>query len=158
MGEGKWAEAIDLLESRLDRVTDCFELTWNLGWCHLKLHRYDSAIEVLSRAVEIDSTHPISHWALGVAYMEAQRLDEACSALETSLSLKNSARTRQILGLVYRLQGRVSDAESLYSEGLKTLPRSPVSFETFGDFLSDTGEPENAVLYYSRAKQLREEQ
>ena len=54
MEKDSWEEAARLLSGQHEIVARSYELSWNLGWCCLKLFQFGQAVANLQRAVEID--------------------------------------------------------------------------------------------------------
>jgi tetratricopeptide (TPR) repeat protein len=81
----------------------------------------DAAIVAGRRAVEIDSTLPVTRFMLGAAYLQADRIPEAISELEAAARLDTaSVQALGLLGYAYAKSGdtkRAADlAKSLESE------------------------------------------
>jgi tetratricopeptide (TPR) repeat protein len=66
------------------------------------------------RAVEIDSTLPVTRFMLGAAYLQADRIADAISELETAARLDTSSvQTLGLLGYAYAKSGNTARAAEL---------------------------------------------
>ena len=50
-------------------------------------HRYDAALDLYRRLLEVDPLNPIAHYGVGTALYHLGRLDEALEHLERALAL-----------------------------------------------------------------------
>ena len=60
-------------------------LETNLGLCHLRSRRYQSAIAILERAARTDPGSPVVHSNLGIALLRAKRYPEAQRAFDEAI-------------------------------------------------------------------------
>src|SRR5262249_26926156 len=82
--------------------------------------RYDEAVAVLKKALEIDSSYPLTYLVLAIAYQAKGELPEAIAWAEASVG--KLAYNLSIKGMLYGLAGRHSDAMHVMEE-LERLSR-----------------------------------
>ncbi len=85
--EGRWDEAIEILDRamRLDaKRTDVHNL---MGVCHFKRGAYRTAVECFQRVLALDPGSAMDHANLGVNYQALGERDRAIAAYETALAL-----------------------------------------------------------------------
>ncbi|HRF95092.1 MAG TPA: tetratricopeptide repeat protein, partial [Aggregatilineales bacterium] len=71
-----------------------------------KTQDYVGAINTYKRALELDSTNPITHYRLGYVYTQKGDLDDAQIHIERALALDaNFLQAVAALGYVYRRKG-----------------------------------------------------
>ena len=154
MRSESWQEAIDLLSGAIAESEPDFASTCDLAWCHYKLERFEAAARLFKKAVELEPEKAKPYWGVGISLAETDQLEEAAAALEKSIDIKDSPLAHMSLGLVYRMLGRFSKAVDLYQKALADWPHDPRVYITYAAFLDDTGRPDEAVIFYQRAKNL----
>jgi TolB-like protein/tetratricopeptide (TPR) repeat protein len=97
---------------------------------HLMAHRYDDAIRVARRAIEIDSTFSFGYDRLGRAYTEKAMYQEAIAALEEAVHLSGNSNHKGTLGRAYALSGRHQDARRVLESLLSVGQDNPVQIAT----------------------------
>jgi tetratricopeptide (TPR) repeat protein len=154
MAERRWREAVAACASASasDRTPD---VRWNWAWAHFKLGELSTARALLEEVVTNRPDHPASLWALGVVLHQLGVRKEARARLERSLELSDSTPARLALALLLMEDKDFATAERVHLAGIKLKPTSAERLEAYGDFLSDTGRPEEAAALYARAKRLR---
>lgn len=101
-----------------------------------KTQDYVGAINTYKRALELDSTNPITHYRLGYVYTQKGDLDDAQIHIERALALdSNFLQAVAALGYVYRRKGdkldKLSDKqreEGLTSEADKTRQKRDILY------------------------------
>ena len=83
-----------------------------LGLEYVKQQEYDQALQVLHKAVDVNSKGHMSFYGLGVAQYNLKRTDESLDALRRAVSLApNSANSQFWLGIVLFRSGKPTEAE-----------------------------------------------
>ncbi|MEW5936918.1 MAG: tetratricopeptide repeat protein [Candidatus Thermoplasmatota archaeon] len=61
-----------------------------LNWGGMKIHhkQYNEAIEILNKALEIDSNYGKAHYNLGIAYIKIGKIDKGISHLQKAFKIK----------------------------------------------------------------------
>jgi len=96
----------------------------------------------------------VAHNNLGNAYNQLKQYDKAIDQFETSLALKQHARTYTNLGATYRRMGNFDRAEDAYTKALALEPTSALAYFGLGMVRSARGEEEKALAAYTRALEL----
>ena len=149
-----WPGVRRLVDRYDSDIKDSPELSWLVGWSMFKAEDLILAISYLEKAARLSPDSPVAHWALGCAFREHGDFAQAINSLEKSLDLKDSSLARISLCIALRESGRQDEAENIYREGMVTHKNDPRMFESYGDYLSDCGRPDEAIRFYAEAKRL----
>lgn len=83
-----------------------------------------TALEQITRAIELDGRQPSFHNHQGEVYRALARLDEAEQSCRQALRLKDDfAVAHNTLGLIHNQQGRLTEAEACFRRALEVDPR-----------------------------------
>jgi ribosomal protein S12 methylthiotransferase accessory factor len=85
--QGKFREAIDILQKGLNLDDERPDLHNMLGVCSYKLDNFTKAVEHFTRAVELAPSSAIDYANLGVNYNKLNDADQAIKNFEIALSL-----------------------------------------------------------------------
>jgi tetratricopeptide (TPR) repeat protein len=154
IAEGRWLEAIKILEAEPKLLEFDASLSWYLGWAYFKLDDYASAERHLARASRLQPWWAAAWWALGEVQREAGHFAEAARNLKRALELKDGAQRRHSLAIALREQGRFVEAEQVHLKGLELNPESGERWLNYGSFLEDVGRIREAAEVYKKARQL----
>lgn len=87
------------------------EVVMRAGGLANRLNRFDEALRLRRRAVELDPLHPVSHFCLAITAWSAGRLDEAGAAARRGIELDPQFPwLHSVLGRVYLAQARPEEA------------------------------------------------
>jgi tetratricopeptide (TPR) repeat protein len=78
--------------------------------------RYDEAVEQEIKTLEMDRSFYMTHWVLGLAYEQKDRLAESVASLEQAVSLSGSAMMQGLLGRAYAIAGRTTEASGVLDD------------------------------------------
>jgi Flp pilus assembly protein TadD len=93
------------------------------GQAHLKAGRFNQAIGVLNKAVQVNPAGADAMVALASAYFEMGRDGQAISMANQALQIDpNSARAHLTLGTIYQTAGRNAQAIQAYRAYLQLEP------------------------------------
>jgi tetratricopeptide (TPR) repeat protein len=96
--------ALGLAQAAAQQDPDGPEINDTLGWIYYKKDLPGQAIAALQRSVEKDSTNPLYHYHLGLAYAKGGDQARAKQSLEKALMLKpdfgGSSEARKLLALI----------------------------------------------------------
>jgi tetratricopeptide (TPR) repeat protein len=155
MKDERWLDAIKLLSARSSGAGKNWKLSWNLGWCHFNLGRYDDARKHLIRANKLAPDNAICKWALGSVYLKKAQFRKAEIILADSLRLKESHLTRIALALAYLSQVKIAEAEKIHLENIKLRPTRSERYESYAAFLSDFGREAESQKILQKVKAIR---
>jgi TolB-like protein/DNA-binding winged helix-turn-helix (wHTH) protein len=111
-----WAEAEKSYQRSIDLDPSGAEALFGAASIDLALGRFNEAIALNRRAVELDPLNPQAPLFLGVDYYFAGRLDEATKTFESIPQNFRGRFTASYLVGVYLAQGRVADAARMVPE------------------------------------------
>ncbi len=152
----------DLLKTS-DQVIDLFPnqatgFFFN-GIANEKKNKFGEAISSLEQAVMMSSKKPsLKHDILiemGVTYSKSKNYDKADKLFEDALKLNNKSSIAMIK-YAHSLQqrGESDKAKSMADEALKiSMETDPSVLELYGDYIFKLGNKEEAVKYWSKAKE-----
>jgi len=93
--------------------------------------------------------------ALGTAYAEAGRLDEAIEAFLTALRLNsNYAKVHTNLGVAYYKKGRTGEAISEFEQAIEMNERDALAYYNLANIFTDQGRWEDAIEAYRKAVEI----
>lgn len=112
------------------------------------------AESLLSRCIEVNPTNPVALFSMGSILVSQERFDEAEPLLEKANELEPHAQSYYLLGLVYKAQGRLSDAIDNLSYAVELDPDHEESIFTLGMAYLERGWTRKAKNCFSRALEL----
>jgi superkiller protein 3 len=139
--EGKYAEAIEVLEKVCNIHLNSFMAWYYLGAALSAERRYSDAVEPLKIALDLQPDHLPAHLALGDVYLKLGDAGEARAAYLRALDQQaNYAPAHDGLGRLAESLGKEDEAEDEYRKALEINP-------AFADAYTHLGE-----LYLRRSK------
>ena len=96
--EGRLQQAKDIYLEVLKSEPDNAEANHRLGLIAQQLKKYDDAVQLISRAIDKDSTKAIYFNNLGAAQRGQGKTDEAIASFNKALSLKPPLQTLPSMG------------------------------------------------------------
>lgn len=127
----------------------------NLGGGLTKAGKYEGAVALLRKAIDLDPRVPGPHYDLAVAFMKMGRTEDAASELEMTLRLDpDDARAHDNLGALLAERGNMRDAERHFREAYRLDPRSPKTLVNLGNASLAQGRGAEAVDWYRRALEI----
>ena len=129
------------------------------GLANEKKGKLTDAVSSLEQAILMSSKKPaLKHDALvelGVTHSKSKTYDRADKAFEDALKLNNKSSMAMIKSaLSFQQRGMVDKAKPLADEALKiSLESDPSVLELYGDFIFKSGNKEEAVKYWTKAKE-----
>ena len=118
------------------------------------MRRNDEAIEALFHALELDSTFPMAHWALGVAYQQEGMFEEAIAELEQAGG--KLPFFRSWLAYAYAVGGQREKAMDLLNEldGLSEKVHLPPTVRAL--VYAGLGDTEEAIVWLEKGYEARD--
>jgi Tfp pilus assembly protein PilF len=101
MKKEQWLDVIKLLKRETAVVQKNCRFSWNLGWCYVKLDKFDNARKHMIRAARLAPDNPTCKWGLGNVYLKKKHFKKAEVVLTESLGIKESHLTRIALALAF---------------------------------------------------------
>ena len=130
----------------------CGALSWRHAW------NYQDEVALFSHVVSLNPAAHSAHYNLGIALLEAGRLDEAEAAYKAELA--RDARDPKYLQAVTHLaslhfnEGRYGKAQELYAYSAGVNPEDAETHQNLGSTLAQMGRYREALASYARALAL----
>jgi tetratricopeptide (TPR) repeat protein len=116
----KTDKVIAPLKNAIAIFPDYYDALELLGSEYVKRDQYDTAIPLLIHALEINKRSAKCSYALGVACLKLNRMEEAMDYLEQSDKfVPNNPNTQMMLGLAYGNKGIFDKSESAFKRALQ---------------------------------------
>jgi serine/threonine protein kinase/tetratricopeptide (TPR) repeat protein len=149
---GAPAQAAEILREAIDKYPDDKRLLFDLGVIYRSdMKRPTEAIEVFTRATEVDPLYVDAYNALAYMYDQIGDFDKSIRAIDKYVSIApdepNPYDTR---GDLYAYAGRIDDARSSYEQAVRNEPGFLISVTKLGHMSMYEGRYEDAKRYYSR--------
>lgn len=128
------------------------------GVSNEKKGKLDESVTALEQAILMASKKPsLKHdalVALGVTYSKSKQYEKSDKTFEEALKLNNKSSLALIKYAYAQLtQGKADKAKTLAEEALKlSMESDPSVLELYGDYLFKSGNKEDALKYWSKAK------
>jgi predicted O-linked N-acetylglucosamine transferase (SPINDLY family) len=143
---GRLADADDIYQRILAVNATDFDAAHLSGLVALQQGNLKRAIELCSRAVELNGSAPPAIYHLGAALRASQRLDEARASFERALELKpDYPEALNELGIVHQLQRDCALARECFERAVELKPDLAEAHCNLGAVLKEMNEPERAI-------------
>jgi protein O-GlcNAc transferase len=140
------AEADDMYRQILAIDPANFDASHLSGLIALQQGNLARAIELLSRAVELNGSAPPARYHLGAAFRASQRLEEARRSFERALELNpDYPEALNELGIVHQLQKDRALARKCFERAVELKPSLAEAHCNLGAVLKELNEPEKAI-------------
>jgi len=128
----------------------------NVGAMLVKNGRYADAVPLLLKAIAVDPNYAAPHLALGVAFRNLNRPDEALRHLREAVRFApDSVETHSNLGLALMQAGRPKEAILEQQRALEMSPENPYSHNYLAGALQQMGDVRQAIAEYRKALALK---
>jgi tetratricopeptide (TPR) repeat protein len=152
------AEAQSVFAGLLARHGDSAQVRVVLGQAYAQQGDYESAIESLMRALQLEADVAEANGALGIIYLEQGRLPEAERALKAELAgHPDDVKSENALASVLEMQGRPEEAVLLLRRVLKSKPELANARYLLGKILLAQGDATEAVVHLEAAARMAPE-
>jgi tetratricopeptide (TPR) repeat protein len=152
------AEAEKVFARLLARHGDSAEVRVMLGQAHAQQGDFESAIESLTRALQLKADAAEANGTLGIIYLKQGRLAEAEQALQAELAgHAGDVKSQNALATVLDLEGRPEEALRLLRQLLKVKPDFANARYLLGKILLAQGAAPEAVENLEAAVRLTPE-
>ncbi len=152
----RWSLSRTAIPARVGTVTLCVALLLALTVATLmRVPEWSSNVTLLERAYRHAPDSPRVIANLGVAYMNADRLDEAGDFLERSIELDPEAAKNWYNLAMWRAKtGQADAAVAAYRRTLELAPESVPAWQGLGDVYRDSGLAGEARAAYDQALRI----
>lgn len=153
---GRLAEAEAIYRHVLQLEPDNADALYLLGVVALQAGQNEAAIELISKAIRVDSANPLYFLNLGAAYQALGLYNEAAENLHRAIALEpNFAEAHNSLGNVLRCIGKFEEALGSCRRALSIKPDYADALCNLGTVLQETGQLDEAVAMYQKALSLK---
>lgn len=112
--------------------------------------KYESALQKLLDALELDNDYPETHYYLGIVYARMGKYEWAVdylqNVLSTELEMLYKLHTEMILGYVYTIQERYEEALALFRKIIEGGIESAQAYAAIGYIYDRLGNFKEAIL------------
>ena len=140
----------------LGRDAEAAPLFLRAGAFDAALRRYEQAIAICNRALQLDAHRTDARESLASALAQTGQLDEAARQYEVVLNQEPlSAEALTGLGLIYMAQGRADHAVEAYREALRVRPDDAEAHNDLGVALVRQGNVAEGIAHLEEAVRER---
>ncbi len=155
--QGKDQDAIATYQKAIDLAPDDWRWPVRLGNEEIGNGNLKDAIAQFQHGTELAQDNAIAYYDLGIADMQADRMDEARKALESALKIEPTAGTYSALGSVLLLDHQFDQAAEMYRKSVDLDPTNYVAWGSLGLAYRWGGSaPNKAEAAYRKAIELAE--
>lgn len=148
---GRLAEAEGIYRQILAQIPNHAESLHLLGVLASQTNRPDLAIELISRAIELNPNSAEYHCNLGEIYRRAGNVDRAIEHGRRATSLKPQyAPAHCNLGVALRDKGLLEESISAHRRAIQVNPQYALAHKNLGNSLQDQGNLAEAIAAYRR--------
>ncbi len=127
-----------------------------LGVIASQVKAYDTAVQLISRAISLKDSDPLYHCHLGIALKNQGKLDAAIASYERALALDpNHADAHYNRGTALRNHGRLDEAMAAFKRTLTLKPGHIEALLNLGHTFQEAGQSDAAVATYDQVLKLR---
>jgi tetratricopeptide (TPR) repeat protein len=126
-----------------------------LGILQYQLRNYDSAIEYIEKALQINPEDTGANYNLGLAFKEKGELDKAIACYQKAVQLDpNFADAYYNSGTAFQEKGQYDEAVACYEKALRIDPNLSGVYYNLGIIFQEKGQYDEAITYYQKALQF----
>lgn len=123
-----------------------------IGITHLKEERYDEALRMLIRSLELKPDYDKAHYNLGLIYKKKGFLDAATSEFKKAVEINSGyGKAYFMLGLALSKQRQYAESINAYEKAIKFMPDNAVLYNNLGNSYSARRSYKKALLQYETA-------
>ncbi|MEO5375696.1 MAG: tetratricopeptide repeat protein [Alphaproteobacteria bacterium] len=149
---GRYEEAEHLYRQVYAAVPTFSDPIHLLGVLAHQTGRNDIAVDMIRRAIALDSRHSAYHVHLGMALVGLGRVEEGVASLEHGISLKDDeSYAFNNLGNAYVTAGRINDAEAAFRRAIALAPNEALGYYNYALVLEKLNRPDEAIACYRKA-------
>ncbi len=123
-----------------------------LGGIALQQGRIDQAIDLFSRAIDLDSNQPSFHQGLGIAYCNLGKMTEALPCFQQAITLDpNNPAAHSNLGNFFERTGNLPDAMRCHRKAISADPTYLTAYINLANILDQQRKHKEAIKTYRKA-------
>ncbi|HEX8890505.1 MAG TPA: protein kinase [Pyrinomonadaceae bacterium] len=147
---GRTAECLDILKQGLESDPLSLPLNTNLAETFYYARRYDEALDVSRKMMDIDHDSNFPHLLAGWAYQQKGQYEAAIAEFQQARQLEDTFATAA-LGNVYAVSGQRDEAQKMLAELESLAKRRYVSPYFFALIYTGLGNKDQALLWLNKA-------
>lgn len=156
---GRFDEAIALRKRASDLAgPSSFPVITNLGNTYHFARRYEEAIKHYQRALELNPRLARGHVAMGMAYVQLGKYEEAIAEIKQAISLRDEIRYIAALGYAYAAAGKRTEARKVIDDLVELSKGKYVRPFFIAGIYAALGEPDQAFAWLEKAYKDRHPQ
>jgi tetratricopeptide (TPR) repeat protein len=156
--EGKYHDAIPLLQAYLRDFPKSPRAYYDLGYVTFRTHDFRTSITNLSKSLALNVNNPEAHKILGLNCSLIGRYDLAERELREAIREKpDSAEIHYFLGRLFYTRGVYPLAKKEFDETLRLDPNYMKAWDNLGLTMEVLGDDNKALECYATAMNLNEE-
>ena len=126
-----------------------------LGIIYHKNGKPDTAVDLITKAIAIDSHIPEYHYNLGIIFSALGKTEEAIRSYQASLYVKpDYTDALNNLGLILYEQNRIEESIILFQQSIRTNPDFTNAYYNLGNALQTQGNPRAAIEVYDQVLKM----
>jgi len=150
--EKKYQEILQWDENRAD-------VLHNLGMLYYTTNRYQQALDMLFKSLELEPSKPLHHYSIGLVLEKISAIPQAIQAYEEVINLDSGwIDAYNNLGNIFLKARKVEQAEAIYRKAITANPNHFGSYLNLGNVLMERQQVNEAVETYEKALQLKPRQ
>ena len=155
---GRFEEAASIVKKYLESYPENPDAWQLIGLIAFKAEQFDVAEKMMQRAINLDGSKASFFVNLGTLYRRTSRHEEALQAFTKVILIEdNDADAHAQIAELLLLRGEESQAKGAMGKAVEIGQHSPEICEKAAKMLNDLGDYKEAVGFYRRAIELREE-
>ena len=143
--------AIKSYQKSIELKPDFSYAYYNLGLLYWENNQLEYAIKILQQANSISPKNPEILASLGAVFKSSGDLKEAENKTLEALKLKVDPKFKFNLATIFRDQGLLDDAKSMYEETILLEPNFVEAYNNIGEVLRDQGHSSLAKDFFNKA-------
>ncbi len=126
-----------------------------LGVIALQSGKYEDAVNLINKAITVNSSDPNFHSNCGDAWRAMGRLNEAVDSYQKAIRLKpDFYQAHNNLGNAYQQSGKLTEAFSRYQRAVELNADYPLAHFNLGNIFLEKGASDEAIACYQTALRL----
>jgi len=123
-----------------------------LGLIAFRLNKYETAIELIGKAIGLNPEAPHFHYNSGLVFIALKKREEAIQAFRKAIKMKSDySEARYNLALVLKEQEQFEDAAENFKQAIRLTPDDSDAYYNLGNTYEALGRYEAAIDNYQLA-------
>jgi protein O-GlcNAc transferase len=133
-----------------------FDALQLLGALYNETGHNEQAVELISRAIDLDPSYPPAHYNLAIAYGALNRIEPAIACYRKAIALEPGYfEAHYNLAVLFHNQGRLDEALASYKLAISLNPNFAEAHNNEGVAHGERGQINEAILAFQRALSIK---